>query len=135
MQSANGRSHGSLGAAAKDVADRTKTLVKLELELATLELKRKVFALGTGIGLIVAAGVFGLLGLAFALATVAAAFATFLPTWLALLVVTLGVFALTGVLVLVGMSRIKKSAPPVPEQAIREAKKTKERLKSDADAH
>jgi membrane protein implicated in regulation of membrane protease activity len=135
MQSENGRPHGSLGAAAKEVADHTKTLVKLELELATLEVKRKLTALGTGIALIVAAGIFGLLGLGFALATVAAAFATFLPTWLALLVMTFGVFALAGVLVLVGVRRIKKSAPPVPEQALREAKRTTERLKSDADAH
>jgi uncharacterized membrane protein YqjE len=136
MQSANGRPHGpSLGAAAKDVADHAKTLVKLEVELASLELKRKVAALGMGIALVVAGVIFGLLGLGFALATVAAAFATVLPTWLALLVVTLGVFLLTGVLVLVGLRGIKKASPPLPEQAIREAKKTTEVLKSDADAH
>jgi hypothetical protein len=135
MQSANGRPHSSLGAAAKGVADHAKTLVRLELELATLEVKRKVAALGIGIALLVAGAIFGLLGLGLALATVAAALATFLPTWLALLAVTLGVFLLTGVLVLVGVSRIKTAASPLPEQAIQEAKKTTELLKSDAGAH
>ena len=136
MQSANGRPHGSsLGAAAKDVADHAKTLVKLELELATLELKRKVAALGIGIALLVTGAIFAVFGLGLALATVAAVFATFLPTWLALLAVTLGVFLLTGVLVLVGLGRIKKATPPLPEQAIQEAKKTTKILKRDADAH
>jgi uncharacterized membrane protein YqjE len=135
MQSANGRPRGPLGAAAKSFAEHAKTLVKLELELATIELKGKVAALGMGIALLVAGAIFGLIGLGLALATVAAGLATFLPTWLALLAVTLGVFLLTGVLVLVGMRKIKKAAPPLPEQALQEAKKTAEVLKSDADAH
>src|SRR5258707_2849797 len=101
-QSANG--HPSLGTAAKEVTDHAKTLVKLELELATLELKRKVAALGLGIGLLLGGGILALFGLGFLFATVAAALATFLATWLALLIVALGTFALTGVLALVGLS-------------------------------
>jgi hypothetical protein len=135
MHGTNGRPHGSLGAAVKGAAEHAKTLVKLELELATLELKRKVAALGLGIVLLMTGAILGLFGLGFALATIAAALATFLPTWLALLAVTLGLFLLAGVLVLVGLSRVKKATPPVPEQAIREAKKTAKLLKSDADAH
>jgi hypothetical protein len=136
IHTANGRPNGaSLGAAAKDVADHAKALVKLELELATLELKGKVAALGMGIALLVAGAIFGLFAIGLALATVAAALATFLSTWLALLIVTAGVFLLTGALVLVGLSRFKKATPPVPKQAIKEAKKTTEVLRSDANAH
>jgi hypothetical protein len=134
IQSANGRPT-SLGAAAKDVADHTKTLVKLELELASLELKRKLTSLGLGIGLLVGAGIFALFGLGFLLATATAALATALSTWLALLIVTLGVLVLAGVLALVGLKAVKKATPPVPEQAIQEAKRTTEALKSDADTH
>ena len=67
--------------------------------------------------------------LVFLFATIAAAFATFLSTWLALLVVTAILLALTGTLGVLALGRIKKGTPPVPEQAIREAKLTGEALK------
>ena len=123
---------GSVGTAVKDVADHAKRVVSLELELAKLELTRKVTSLGIGIGLGVGAAVFGLFALGFAFAAVAAALATFLSTWLALLIVTVGLFALAGILGVLALGRIKKGTPPMPEQAIREAKLTTEALKSDA---
>jgi hypothetical protein len=134
-RSANGSQNVSLGSAAKDVADHAKALAKLEVELASLELKRKLASLGIGIGLLVGGGLFALFGLGFLFATIAAALATFLSTWLALLIVTLGLFLLTGVLALVGLAKVKKGTPPKPELAIQEAKRTTEALKSDADAH
>jgi uncharacterized membrane protein YqjE len=124
-------SQTGLGGLAKKVAERASALVRLELELAALELKRKVTALGVGIGLAVGAAVFAVFGLGFLFATIAAALATFLSTWLALLIVTLGLFALAAILGVLGMTKIKKGTPPVPEQAIREAKLTTEALKSN----
>lgn len=124
-------SHAGLGGLTKIVADRARGLVKLELELAALELKRKVASLGVGIGLAVGAAIFALFGLGFLFATIAAALAIFLATWLALLIVTLGLFVLAAALGLVGIAKIKKGTPPVPEQAIREAKLTTEALKSN----
>ena len=41
-----------LGATVKSVSERASTLVRLELELAALELKRKVASLAVGIGLL-----------------------------------------------------------------------------------
>jgi hypothetical protein len=124
-------SHAGLGGLAKKVTERARSLVRLELELAALEVKRKVASLGVGIGLAIGAAVFGVFGLGFLFATIAAALATFLSLWLALLIVTLGLLALTAVLGLVGVAKIKKGTPPVPEQAIREAKLTTDALKSD----
>jgi uncharacterized membrane protein YqjE len=124
-------SHPGLGASAKEVAEHASSLVRLELELATLELKRKVTALGFGIGLGIGAAIVAVFGLGFAFATIAAALATFLSTWLALLIVTLGLFALAGVLGLLAFGKIRKGTPPVPEQAIREAKLTSEALKAN----
>jgi hypothetical protein len=125
-----GPSRPGLGGAAKAVADRARSIVRLELQLAATELKRKVAALGIGIALLVGAALFGFFALAFALATVAAAIATVLSTWLALLIVTGGLFLLVGGLAMFGIGAIRKGAPPVPEQAIAEAKLTAEAVKN-----
>ena len=77
-----------LGAAVKEVAERTSAIVRLELELAAMELKRKVASLGVGIGLLLRAALFLVFMLAFVFATIAAALATTMPTWAALLVTT-----------------------------------------------
>jgi predicted PurR-regulated permease PerM len=124
------RERPGLGAAAKAVSERISSIVRLEIQLAVAELKRKVVALGLGIGLLLGAGIFMLFMLGFAFATVAAALATFLSTWLALLIVTGILLAIAGVLGFLGISSLAKGTPPVPEQAIEEAKLTTEALKN-----
>jgi hypothetical protein len=69
--------------------------------------------------------------LGFAFATVTAALATTMATWAALLITTGILFALAALLGVLGLAKIKKGTPPLPEQAIREAKLTTEALKSD----
>jgi Putative Actinobacterial Holin-X, holin superfamily III len=119
-----------VGAAVKDVADHAKALVGLEVELAKVELARKLGALGLGIGLAAGGLVFAVYGIGFLFATIAAALATFLPTWLALLIVALFLFVLAAALAFVGLGKIKRGTPPVPEQAIEEAKLTTAAVKS-----
>ena len=65
----------------------------------------------------------------FLFATIAAGLATFLPWWLALLIVTLFLGLLVVTLGLIGRSRIQKGSPLAPEQAIREARLTGEALR------
>ena len=120
-----------VGPAAKEVAEHASTLARLELELAALEIKQKVAALGIGIGLVVGAGVFLFYGVGFGLAAGAAGLATVVSTWLALLIVFGALLLLGAVLALVGMSLIKKGTPPVPEQAVAEARLTTEALRSN----
>jgi uncharacterized membrane protein YqjE len=119
-----------LGAAARIVSERASSIIRLELQLAAAELKTKVASLGVGIGLLVVAAFFAIFALGFGLATVAAAFATFLATWLALLIVTGGLFVLAGLLVVLGLRRLRKGTPLVPEQAIEEAKLTSEAIRN-----
>jgi uncharacterized membrane protein YqjE len=126
---ANGR---GVGTAVKDVADHAKRVISLEIELAKLELTRKVASLGLGIVLGVVAALFGVFALGFLFATVAAGFATFLDTWLALLVTALILLLLAGILGLLAVGRIKRATPPVPEQALAEHAKTMEAIRSDA---
>ena len=119
-----------IGGAAKLVADKAGSIVRLELALAAAELKRKMRALGLGIVMVAAAAVFAVFGLVLGLATIAAALATVFSTWLALLIVTGGLFLLAVVLAVLGIGRIKKGTPPMPEQAIAEAKLTAEALRN-----
>jgi len=69
--------------------------------------------------------------LGFGFATIAAGLATAVSTWLALLITTVIVLAIAVVLGVFAKMKIEKGSPPVPEQAIREAKLTREALKSD----
>lgn len=121
--------NGGIVGAAKSIAERASAIVRLEIELAALELKKKATAVAVGIGLGVGAAILLLLGLWFVFATIAAALATFLALWLALLIVTLGLFVLAGLLGVLALRNIKKGTPPVPEQAIHEAKLTAEAVK------
>jgi hypothetical protein len=120
-----------VGPAAKEVAEHASILARLELELASLELKRKIGALGLGIGLAVGAGIFALFAVGFGFAAAAAALATVLATWLALLIVFGSLLLVALVLLLIGLSKIKRGTPPVPEQALREAKLTTEALRGN----
>ena len=124
--------NGGLGVAAKQVAEHASSLARLELELAKLEIGRKVAALGIGIGLGLGAALFVLFAIGFLLAAAAAALATTISTWLALLLVGAGLFLLAGLLGVLALGAIKRGTPPVPEQAIHEAKLTQTALKSDA---
>jgi hypothetical protein len=118
-----------VGGAAKEVAEHASSLARLELELAGLELKSKAGALGAGAGLGVGAALMLLFAVGFGLATIAAALALAVDTWLALLIVTVGVLVLAAILGLLARSLIKRGTPPVPEQALREARLTTEALK------
>ena len=129
MNTSAGEKRG-LGAAARIVSERASSIVRLELQLAAAELKKKVASLGIGIALFVVAAFLGLFALGFAFATIAVALAIVLDTWLALLIVTAGLLLVAGLLVVVGLRNLRKGTPLVPEQAIEEAKLTSEALRN-----
>jgi hypothetical protein len=118
-----------LGEAAKAVAEHASALARLEIELATAELKRKLAPMAIGIGMLVGALVFVLFGLMLGLAAVAAALTLVFSAWAAILIVMGGVFVLVATLGVVGIGAVRKGVPPVPQQAIEEARLTAEALK------
>jgi uncharacterized membrane protein YqjE len=126
--------NAGVGPAAKQVAEHASSLARLELELAALELKKKAANFATGIGLGLGGALFAVFMLGFAFATIAAGLATAVSTWLALLITTGILLVLTTVLVGVSVLLIRKSTPPVPEQAIEEARRTTEALKRNGSA-
>lgn len=102
-----------VGTAAKQVAEHASRLAKLRLELARLQLKSKAAAIGFGIG----AAVLALCGIGFLFATIAVALAIVLDAWLALLLVTLGLFGLAAALGL--MARAKLAAGATSSEAVK----------------
>jgi hypothetical protein len=123
-------SNGGIRGAVRRVTGHGSSVARLELELARLELQKKLTSIGIGIGLAVGAALVAFFMVAFLLATIAAGLATFLPTWLALLIVTLFLGGLAALLAVLARGRIKKGTPPLPEEAIREAKLTTDAIKS-----
>jgi hypothetical protein len=122
---------GGLGGTAKRIADRARTIVRLEIELAKLELQRKVAAIALGAGLALGALVLLLFAFGFALAGAAAGLDSVLPMWASLLVVAGGLALVAAVLGGIGVSALRKGTPPVPEQALEEARLTTEALRSN----
>jgi membrane protein implicated in regulation of membrane protease activity len=118
------RADGGVQAAVHEVADHARALVRLEAELAKLELRDKAAVLGAGAVLLVTAAILGLFALGFLLAAAAAGLATFLPTWLALLIVGGALLLLAVALAAIGRARLRSAVPPVPEQALAEARLT-----------
>jgi Putative Actinobacterial Holin-X, holin superfamily III len=113
----------------KEVAEHASALARLEIELASLELKKKVAAIGVGLGLLAGAVAIGLYGIGFLFATITAGLATFLPVWLSLLIVTIVLLAAAALLGYLGARSVSRGTPPMPQQAIDEAKLTTQALK------
>jgi len=118
-----------LGAAVKEVAERASSIVRLELELAALELKQKAANLGFGVGLVAGAALVALYTVGFLFATIAAVLAIWVSTWLALFIVFGFLLVVTLILLGLGINRLQKATPPLPQQAIEEAKLTKDAVR------
>ena len=114
----------------KFVKQRTQSLVRLNLELAKLEAKKKATALGVAGALALLAGVLVVYAIGFAFASAAAGISEALPLWLSLLIVTGVIFVLAAIAGLLAVRFARKASPPKPVQAIEEAERTVEALRS-----
>jgi hypothetical protein len=104
------------------LTEQISQLVRDEARLAQAEVTRKAKRLGIGAGLFGGAGLIAVLGLAALVATAILALALVLPAWLAALIVTVLLFAVAGVLALVGKKDVQKATPPIPTEAIASTK-------------
>lgn len=114
----------------KSVKQRTQSLMRLNLELAKLEAKKKAMALGLAGGLALLAGVLVVYAIGFAFASAAAAISEALPLWLSLLIVTGLILLLAAIAGFLAVRFARKASPPKPVQAIEEAERTVEALRS-----
>ena len=108
----------STGQLIGQLTEQISRLVRDEARLAQAEVTQKAKRLGVGAGLFGGAGLFAFFGLAVLIATAVLALALVLPAWLAALIVAVVLFAVAGVLALVGKKDVDKGTPPVPTEAI-----------------
>ena len=92
--------------------------------------KQKVTALGIAGGLGVTALILAVYGVGFAFATITAGLSEALPLRLSLLIVTATILSLTAVAGLLAVRFGRKATPPTPTQAVEEAQRTVEALRS-----
>ncbi len=113
----------------KSVKQRAQSLARLNLELAKLEAKKKA-ALGVAAGLALLAVVLVVYAIGFAFASAAAGISEALPLWLSLLIVAGLILLLAAIAGFLAVRFAQKASPPKPEQAIEEAERTVEALRS-----
>jgi len=115
-------SAGSAGASTAEllarVSDQISRLVRDEVALARLEMTAKVKRVGTGVALLGGALVIAVCGVAVLLATLVLLLALVMPAWLAALIVTVALFAVAGLLALLGRSAMRRVGSPMPDEAI-----------------
>jgi uncharacterized membrane protein YqjE len=124
-----------LGDLVVEVSENASTLVREEIELAKAEVSEKVGKILRGSVVGIAAGVFAFLALILIMHGVAWLLAEELfdgkawPGFFIEAALFLLIAALAG---FIASKALKQGAPPVPEQAIEEAKLTKEMLEKEA---
>jgi hypothetical protein len=121
-----------------EVSERATVLVREEIELAKAELGDKVSKLLRGAAVGVAAGVFVLTALVFALVGCAWLLYYYLPG--ATFAYFWGFFAMAVILLvlavvagLIAARAVKRGSPPVPSMAIEEARKIRETVSAGRD--
>src|SRR3954447_4870750 len=111
-----------IGELVKDLAGQTSTLVRQEIKLAQAELTSKGKLAGRGAGMLAGAGGAALLLLRALSATLIVVLDSFLPLWLAALIVTLLWGLIGAVLAARGRKELQRATPPVPEQTVETVK-------------
>jgi uncharacterized membrane protein YqjE len=125
-------SEPSTGQLVSDLTTQISQLVRDEARLAQVEVTQKAKRLGIGAGFFGGAGLFAFFGLAALITTAILLLDLVLPAWLAALIVTVVLFAVAGVLALIGRKDVQKGSPPVPTEAIASTKTDIQTVKESA---
>jgi hypothetical protein len=112
----------STGQLVGQLTEQISRLVRDEARLAQAEVTQKAKRLGVGAGLFGGAGLVGFFGLAALVTTAILLLDIVLPAWAAALVVAVVLFAVAGVLALIGKKDVQQATPPVPTEAIASTK-------------
>jgi hypothetical protein len=125
----------SLGEIVSEVSEKASLLVRQEIELAKAEVTSKVSKLTRGAAIGAAAGVFLIFGITMFFHTLAwflYDLFDFGEIWYGFAIVTGILFLLAILAALLAYRLFKRGAPPTPDMAIEEAKKTRAQFEAQA---
>ena len=125
----NGTADKPLGDIVNDVSTKASLLVREEIELAKTEIAEKAKSLGKGLGVAIVAGVMVVFALIYFFEALAWFFNDLFDVgtklWIGFLMVFGFLFIFAAIAGFIGVRWIKKGAPPTPDLAIEEAKRTR----------
>lgn len=121
----------TLGAIVHDLTQQVPELIRSEMRLAQAELAEKGKRAGIGIGMFGGAGLVALYGLGALVACAILALALVLPAWASALIVAAVLFAVAGVLALLGKKEVAQATPAKPERAMEGLKEDLATVKGD----
>ena len=107
-----GKGESSLGELVSNATRDLSTLLRSEVQLAKLELKREAVSAGKGAGMLGGAGVCGLFALIFLSIALAYAFSTFVPLGVGFLLVGVLYLLIAGVLALLAKKNFGRVGAP-----------------------
>jgi uncharacterized membrane protein YqjE len=123
----------SVGELVFDVSERVSILIREEIELAKTEIREKVSKLVQGSVVGIAAGVFALMGLAMLMHGLAWLLNDLFfedNVWIGFMVEAGFWFAVAAAAGFFAFRSVRAGAPPTPDMAIEEARRTKETLEA-----
>ena len=122
----------SFGELAKDLSSEISTLVRKELELFRAEMREKGRIAAPGLAMFGAAGIAGLAAAGATTAFAILVLDTFMPAWLAALIVAAVLGVAAALLGMRGKQRVEEVGTPVPEQTVESVKEDVEWAKTQA---
>lgn len=122
----------STGELVSRVSEQMSHLIRSELRLAQAEVAEKGKKAGLGVGLFGGSGALAFYGLGTLIAGAVLGLANAVAPWLAAVIVAVVLFAVAGVVALVGKKEITQAAPPLPTDAIAGVKADVQTVKESA---
>jgi Putative Actinobacterial Holin-X, holin superfamily III len=122
----------SAGELVKMMSEQVSVLIRDELKLAQLEMAGKGKQAALGAGMFGTGGVLAFYGVGCLLACAIIAISGVVAAWLAALIIGAALLAAAGGAALLGKRRLRKAAPPLPEQAVADVKADVEEIKERA---
>ena len=119
----------STGDLVKLLSEQVSVLVRDELKLARLEMTSKGKQAAVGAGMFGGSAMVAFYGVGCLLACAIIAIAGVISAWLAALIVGVALLVTAAIVALLGKQRMRKAAPPMPEEAVASVKADVDEIK------
>ena len=116
----------------KELSREVSQLVREEIALVKAEMTQKGKHAGIGAGMLSGSAVLGLAAVGGSMAFLVLVLDSWMPGWLAVLIVTIVYAAAAAILALRGKERIRHATPPAPTQTIESVKEDVQWAKTHA---